>query len=46
VPENYGKVFDSISVCLSKGLGTPVGSVLIGKKDFIGKARRIRNFLT
>ena len=42
LPENYGKVFDSISVCLSKGLGTPVGSVLIGKKDFILKARRIR----
>jgi threonine aldolase len=42
LPENYGKVFDSISVCLSKGLGTPVGSVLIGKKDFISKARRIR----
>lgn len=41
-PENYGNVFDSISVCLSKGLGTPVGSVLIGKKDFIVKARRIR----
>ena len=42
LPEHYGKVFDSISVCLSKGLGTPVGSVLIGKKDFITKARRIR----
>jgi len=41
-PKDYGKVFDSISVCLSKGLGTPVGSVLIGKKDFIAKARRIR----
>jgi threonine aldolase len=40
--ENYGKVFNSISVCLSKGLGTPVGSVLIGKSDFIAKARRIR----
>lgn len=41
-PKEYGKVFDSISVCLSKGLGTPVGSVLIGKKEFILKARRIR----
>jgi len=41
-PKDYGKVFDSISVCLSKGLGTPVGSVLIGKKDFIAKARRVR----
>ena len=38
----YGQLFDSISVCLSKGLGTPVGSVLIGKKAFIAKARRIR----
>jgi threonine aldolase len=42
LPENYGKVFDSISVCLSKGLGTPVGSVLIGKNNFIARARRIR----
>jgi threonine aldolase len=41
-PNQYGEVFDSISVCLSKGLGCPVGSVLIGKKDFIKKARRIR----
>jgi threonine aldolase len=38
----YGKVFDSISICLSKGLGTPVGSVLIGKADYIKKARRVR----
>ncbi len=38
----YGKVFDSISICLSKGLGAPVGSVLLGKKEFIHKARRIR----
>ena len=41
-PETYGQLFDSISVCLSKGLGAPVGSVLIGKKDFIRKARRVR----
>jgi len=41
-PEDYGRTFDSISICLSKGLGIPVGSVLIGKKDFIVKARRIR----
>lgn len=41
-PEQYGHVFDSISICLSKGLGAPVGSVLLGKKDFIHKARRIR----
>jgi threonine aldolase len=42
VPKQYGDAFDSISICLSKGLGCPVGSVLIGKKDFIKKARRIR----
>lgn len=41
-PLDYGQTFDSISICLSKGLGTPVGSVLLGKKDFIAKARRIR----
>ena len=41
-PEDYGKVFDSISVCLSKGLGAPVGSVLIGTKAMITKATRIR----
>lgn len=39
---DYGKVFDSISVCLSKGLGCPAGSILLGKKDYIKKARRIR----
>jgi threonine aldolase len=41
-PKEYGALFDSISVCLSKGLGAPVGSVLLGKKDFIAKARRVR----
>jgi threonine aldolase len=41
-PKQYGEAFDSISVCLSKGLGTPVGSVLIGTKEMITKARRIR----
>ncbi len=41
-PKDYGKIFDSLSVCLSKGLGAPVGSVLIGKTDFILKARRVR----
>ena len=40
--KDYGKIFDSISVCLSKGLGAPVGSVLIGSKEFIAKAKRIR----
>ncbi|MEY4149690.1 MAG: hypothetical protein RL555_294 [Bacteroidota bacterium] len=38
----YGQVFDSISVCLSKSLGCPVGSLLVGNHSFIKKARRIR----
>ncbi len=41
-PKQYGALFNSISICLSKGLGTPVGSVLLGDKDFIKKARRWR----
>ncbi len=41
-PLQYGKAFDSISICLSKSLGCPVGSLLLGKHDFIQKARRIR----
>lgn len=40
--KDYGRLFHSISICLSKGLGSPVGSVLIGSADFIKKARRIR----
>ncbi|MBX9785651.1 MAG: aminotransferase class I/II-fold pyridoxal phosphate-dependent enzyme [Chitinophagaceae bacterium] len=40
--KEYGRLFDSVSICLSKGLGCPVGSVLIGRKDDIKKARRIR----
>lgn len=41
-PEEWGAPFDSISICLSKGLGAPVGSVLVGGKDFILQARRVR----
>lgn len=41
-PKEYGHLFDSISICLSKGLGAPVGSVLLGNQDFIEKARRVR----
>jgi len=41
-PKLYGELFDSISICLSKGLGAPVGSLLLGNKNFIAKARRIR----
>src|ERR1051325_3020818 len=44
-PAEVGKLFDSISVCLSKGLGTPAGSVLLGDKEFIARARRVRKVL-
>ncbi len=37
--------FDSMSICISKGLGAPVGSVLVGSKEFINKARRYRKML-
>lgn len=42
---DYGKYFDGISVCLSKGLGTPVGSVLLGNAATIKYARRLRKVL-
>lgn len=41
-PAQYGKAFHSISVCLNKGLGCPMGSILMGDKEFIRRARRIR----
>jgi threonine aldolase len=41
-PKDHGKLFDSISICFSKGLGAPVGSVLIGSSEFITKARRVK----
>ncbi|HEY5690837.1 MAG TPA: GntG family PLP-dependent aldolase [Cyclobacteriaceae bacterium] len=41
-PKEYGSYFDTISICLSKGLGAPVGSVLLCRKDLEHKARRIR----
>ncbi|MEO6915466.1 MAG: GntG family PLP-dependent aldolase [Chitinophagaceae bacterium] len=41
-PLQYGKLFDSISICLNKGLGCPIGSVLIGSREYIKKARRVR----
>ena len=43
--QEYAKHCDSVSICLSKGLGAPVGSVLAGKKNFIEKARRWRKML-
>ena len=44
-PKDYGKVFDTISVCLSKGLGTPLGTVLIGNKKIMKNAMRVRKVL-
>lgn len=44
-PKQYGQVFDSISICLSKGLGCPVGSLLLGTKEVITKAKRFRKVM-
>lgn len=41
-PAQYGELFDTISICLSKGLGAPIGSILLGSKEHIAKALRIR----
>lgn len=41
-PKEYGKVFDSISICLSKGMGSPIGTVLLGNKELMKRAIRIR----
>ena len=41
-PKQYGALFDTISICLSKGLGAPIGSILLGSKVHIAKALRIR----
>jgi threonine aldolase len=44
-PADLKGLFDSISICISKGLGAPVGSVLVGEKSFIKKARKIRKVM-
>ncbi|ESU20401.1 L-allo-threonine aldolase [Flavobacterium enshiense DK69] len=44
-PKQYGELFDTISVCLSKGMGAPVGSLLLGDKETIHRALRIRKVL-
>lgn len=44
-PADLNNLFDSISICFSKGLGSPVGSVLLSGKEKIGEARRIRKVL-
>ena len=43
--EQYGKLFDTISICFSKGLGCPVGAVLVGSKVMMDKALRVRKIL-
>jgi threonine aldolase len=44
-PREVAAGFDSVAVCLSKGLGAPVGSVLLGSREFIDRARRPRKML-
>lgn len=44
-PQQIGPLFDSISICLSKGLGAPVGSLLLGDNEFIRQARRVRKVM-
>lgn len=44
-PHEYGQLFDTISVCLSKGLGAPAGSLLLGSRDKIAKAHRYRKVM-
>ncbi len=44
-PTEYGQYFTTISVCLSKGLGTPVGSVLLSSRELIKKAKRVRKLM-
>ena len=44
-PAAYAAPFDSVSVCLSKGLGCPVGSLVLGSKDFIKRVRRFRKMV-
>ena len=44
-PQQYGELFDTISICLSKGLGAPIGSLLLGTKEHIHSALKIRKLL-
>ena len=44
-PKEYASQFDSISICLSKGLGAPIGSLLLGTKSYIQQARRVRKVM-
>lgn len=44
-PKDLGQIFDTISICLSKGLGAPMGTVLVGKKEVMKNAMRVRKVL-
>jgi threonine aldolase len=44
-PEQVCKGFDSTTICLSKGLGAPIGALLLGQRDYIKRARRVRKML-
>ena len=44
-PQDWGRLFDTISICLSKGLGAPVGSLLLGPRELIDRARRYRKVI-
>jgi threonine aldolase len=44
-PAEYGRLVDSMAVCFSKGLGAPIGSAIVGKKEWIQRARRVRKML-
>lgn len=44
-PKEFGKLFDTITICLSKGLGAPIGTVLVGNKDVMQNAMRVRKVL-
>ncbi len=44
-PRDYGRLFDTISICLPKGLGPPAGSLLLGPSESIAKANRFRKMM-
>lgn len=44
-PRDYGRLFDTISICLSKGLGAPAGSLLLGSREAIARAHRYRKLM-
>ncbi|EIE85050.1 hypothetical protein G6F46_010410 [Rhizopus delemar] len=43
--KEYGRHFDTVSICLSKGVGAPIGSILVGSAEHIGRARHIRKLM-